>query len=54
MAKAALTLDEINLLKNSEEPKDIKLYGNLYEILCQWESTGVRYSKIFVNFINFL
>lgn len=38
VAKAALTLDEINLLKNSEEPKDIKLYGNLYEILCQLEN----------------
>lgn len=33
MAKAILTLDEINLLRHSEEPKNIKLYGNLYETL---------------------
>lgn len=30
-----LTLDEINLLKNSEEPKNTELYGNLYQILCE-------------------
>ena len=31
MRKTVLTLDEINLLKNSEEPKNTQLYGNLYE-----------------------
>lgn len=34
MAKTVLTLDEINLLKNSEEPKDENLYGNLYTVIC--------------------
>lgn len=29
MGKTVLTLDEINLLKNSEELKDTNLYGNL-------------------------
>lgn len=33
MAKTVLTLDEINLLKNSEEPKDENLYGNLYAVI---------------------
>lgn len=35
MGKAVLILDEINLLLNSEEPKNTKLYGNLYEVLLQ-------------------
>lgn len=34
MPTNTITLDEINLLKNSEEIKDINLYGNLYEIIC--------------------
>ena len=29
MSKTILTLDEINLLKHSEEPKKEDLYGNL-------------------------
>lgn len=33
MAKTVLTLDEINLLLNSEEPKNTELYGNLYFVL---------------------
>ena len=33
MSKTVLTLDEINLLKNSEEIKNIKLYGNLFSVL---------------------
>ena len=33
MSKTILTLDEINLLKHSEEPKKEDLYGNLYKIL---------------------
>ena len=39
MAKAILTLDEINLLRHSEEPKNIKLYGNLYETLNNLRNT---------------
>lgn len=39
MSKAALTLDEINLLLNSEEPKNKKLYGNLYDILYELKPT---------------
>lgn len=39
MAKAILTLDEINLLRYSEEPKNIKLYGNLYETLNNLRNT---------------
>lgn len=35
MSKTILTLDEINLLKHSEEPKKEDLYGNLYKILCE-------------------
>ena len=31
---ATITLDEINLLKHSEEIKDINLYRTLYEIIC--------------------
>lgn len=34
MPKAILTLDEINLLRHSEEPKNQDLYGNLYDVLC--------------------
>lgn len=34
MSKSVLTLDDINLLINSEEPKNIDLYGNLYTVLC--------------------
>lgn len=33
MSKTVLTLDEINLLKHSEEPKNIELYGNLYNVI---------------------
>ena len=33
MPTNTITLDEINLLKNSEEIKDINLYGNLYNII---------------------
>lgn len=32
--KSILSRDEISLLLNSEEPKNIKLYGNLYSVLC--------------------
>ena len=39
MAKAILTLDEINLLRHSEEPKNTHLYGNLYEILEKLENS---------------
>ena len=39
MAKAILTLDEINLLRHSEEPKNTKLYGNLYETLNNLKNT---------------
>lgn len=35
MSKTILTLDEVNLLLNSEEPKNKELYGNLYDILSQ-------------------
>ena len=35
MAKSVLNLDEINLLKHSEEPKNQNLYGNLYNVLNQ-------------------
>lgn len=35
MTKSNLSRDEISLLINSEEAKDTKLYGNLYEILLQ-------------------
>lgn len=35
MSKAILTLDDINLLINSEEPKNTELYGNLYEVLSE-------------------
>lgn len=38
MAKSVLTLDEINLLKNSEEPQNTELYGNLYEVICQLDN----------------
>lgn len=38
MAKSVLTLDEINLLKNSEEPKNTELYGNLYKVICQLDN----------------
>lgn len=31
--KSILSRDEISLLTNSEEPKNIKLYGNLYSVL---------------------
>lgn len=34
LSKSVLTLDDINLLKNSEEPKNTELYGNLYQVLC--------------------
>lgn len=34
MLKTVLTLDEINLLRESEEPKKEEFYGNLYDILC--------------------
>lgn len=34
MSKTVLTIDDINLLKNSEEPKNTELYGNLYDVLC--------------------
>lgn len=37
MAKTVLSLDDINLLKNSEEIKNKELYGNLYEVLCNIE-----------------
>ena len=37
MSSTILTLDEINLLKYSEEPKNTKLYGNLYEVLSNLE-----------------
>lgn len=33
MSKTVLTLDEINLLKNSEELKNTELYGNLYQVI---------------------
>lgn len=33
MTKSDLSRDEISLLINSEEAKDVQLYGNLYEIL---------------------
>lgn len=39
MPKSVLTLDDINLLLYSEEPKNTKLYGNLYEILCNLHSS---------------
>lgn len=39
MSKAVLTLDEINLLLYSEEPKNKKLYGNLYDILNEIKPT---------------
>lgn len=32
--KSILSRDEMSLLLNSEEPKNIKLYGNLYSIIC--------------------
>ncbi len=35
MSKTILNLIEINLLLNSEEPKNIDLYGNLYSVLSQ-------------------
>ena len=35
MTKSDLSRDEISLLLNSEEPKNTKLYGNLYDILLQ-------------------
>lgn len=35
MTKSYLSRDEISLLIHSEEPKNTKLYGNLYEILLQ-------------------
>lgn len=35
ITKLDLSRDEISLLVNSEEPKNTKLYGNLYEILLQ-------------------
>lgn len=38
MAKAVLTLIEINLLLNSEEPKNIELYGNLFFNLTNLET----------------
>lgn len=38
MSKTVLALDDINLLKNSEEPKNIDLYGNLYQILCNLQN----------------
>ena len=31
--KSIISRDEISLLLNSEEPKDTKLYGNLYSVL---------------------
>lgn len=31
--RSVLSLDEINLLRNSEEPKNEQLYGNLYNVL---------------------
>ena len=34
MPTNTITLDEINLLKHSEEIKDINLYRTLYEIIC--------------------
>ena len=33
MSKTSLNLIEINLLLNSEEPKNTELYGNLYSVL---------------------
>lgn len=38
MAKAVLTLIEINLLLNSEEPQNTKLYGNLFFCLTNLET----------------
>lgn len=38
MAKAVLTLIEINLLLNSEEPQNIELYGNLFFNLTNLET----------------
>ncbi len=35
MSKSVLTLDEINLLKYSEEPKNQQIYGNLYKVLTE-------------------
>lgn len=40
MSKSILTLDEINLLKQSEEPKDSSIYGNLFDVL-----NSLKYSK---------
>lgn len=36
--KSILSRDEISLLLNSEEPKNIKLYGNLYSVLCDLQN----------------
>ena len=33
ITKSILSIDEVNLLLNSEEPKNTGLYGNLYEVL---------------------
>ena len=38
MGKTVLTLDEINLLKNSEELKDTNLYGNLYDCILKLQN----------------
>lgn len=36
--KSILSRDEISLLLNSEETKNIKLYGNLYSVLCELQN----------------
>lgn len=47
MPTNTITLDEINLLKNSEEIKDINLYGNLYEIISTNDfNKGLQISSI--------
>ena len=33
ITKSILSIDEVNLLLNSDEPKNTELYGNLYEVL---------------------
>lgn len=49
MSKAILVLDEINLLLNSEEPKNTKLYGNLFEVLSNITETKAISMEEIIN-----
>lgn len=54
MTKSDLSRDEISLLINSEEAKDTKLYGNLYEILLKLrELKAITLEELEANNLNY-